>query len=142
MALAAAYHAYKIGLANDFSLSSLHGMQAYCSAANTAFDTALNPESNRSLARGLPLHAIGARRGGLSGLRDLRVGRDQRRLDTSRGQPAELDFAGEVRGPSRNTAHHSRHGLVYPCRDDGGGIAGNLNSTSSLVSACCPPPTA
>ncbi len=28
-----AYHAYKTALANDFSLSGLHGMQAYCSAA-------------------------------------------------------------------------------------------------------------
>ncbi len=45
-----AYHAYKTALANDFSLSGLHGMQAYCSAANTAFDAALNPEGQRSLA--------------------------------------------------------------------------------------------
>ena len=45
-----AYHAYKTALANDFSLSGLHGMQAYCSAANTAFDTALNPDGQRSLA--------------------------------------------------------------------------------------------
>jgi hypothetical protein len=45
-----AYHAYKTALANDFSLSGLHGMQAYCSAANVAFDTALNPDGQRSLA--------------------------------------------------------------------------------------------
>ena len=35
-----AYHAYKTALANDFSLNGLHGMQAYCSAANTAFAVA------------------------------------------------------------------------------------------------------
>jgi hypothetical protein len=45
-----AYHSYKTALANDFSLSGLHGMQAYCSAAATAFDTALNPDGQRSLA--------------------------------------------------------------------------------------------
>ena len=44
------YHSYKTMLANNFSLSGLHGMQAYCSAANTAFDAALNPEGQRSLA--------------------------------------------------------------------------------------------
>lgn len=33
-----AYHAYKTGLANDFSLTGLHGMQNFCAAANTAFD--------------------------------------------------------------------------------------------------------
>jgi hypothetical protein len=45
-----AYHAYKTGLANDFSLTSLHGMQSFCASANTAFDSALNPESQRTLA--------------------------------------------------------------------------------------------
>lgn len=45
-----AYHAYKTALANDFSLNGLHGMTAYCSAANTAFDAALNPDGQRSLA--------------------------------------------------------------------------------------------
>jgi len=35
-----AYHAYKTGLANDFSLAGLHGMQAFCATANAAFDTA------------------------------------------------------------------------------------------------------
>jgi hypothetical protein len=37
---ASAYHAYKTNLANDFSLSGLHGMQAFCSAANASFDAA------------------------------------------------------------------------------------------------------
>ncbi len=37
---ASAYHAYKTNLANDFSLSGLHGMQAFCSNANTSFDAA------------------------------------------------------------------------------------------------------
>jgi hypothetical protein len=37
---ASAYHLYKTNLANDFSLSGLHGMQAYCSAANASFDAA------------------------------------------------------------------------------------------------------
>jgi len=37
---ASAYHAYKTNLANDFSLSGLHGMQAFCSAANVSFDAA------------------------------------------------------------------------------------------------------
>jgi hypothetical protein len=46
---ASAYHAYKTGLANDFSLSGLHGMQAYCSAANAAFD-ASSGGSQRTLA--------------------------------------------------------------------------------------------
>jgi len=45
-----AYHSYKTGLANDSSLSGLHDMQAYCSAANSAFDAALNPDGQRSLA--------------------------------------------------------------------------------------------
>ena len=45
-----AYHAYKTGLANDFSLTGLHGMQSFCSAANASFDAALNPEGARSLA--------------------------------------------------------------------------------------------
>src|SRR5215467_13613295 len=39
---ARAYHAYKTGLANDFSLASLHGMPTYCAAANAAFDAAEN----------------------------------------------------------------------------------------------------
>src|ERR1700744_2690794 len=47
---ATAYHAYKTNLANDFSLSGLHGMQSYCSAANAAFATALNPGSTPTLA--------------------------------------------------------------------------------------------
>ncbi|MBV9991578.1 MAG: hypothetical protein JOZ72_09825 [Alphaproteobacteria bacterium] len=33
-----AYHAYKTGLANDFSLTGLHGMQRFCAAANASFD--------------------------------------------------------------------------------------------------------
>jgi hypothetical protein len=45
-----AYHAYKTGLANDFSLASLHGMQAYCAAANTAFDAADSPSAGPTLA--------------------------------------------------------------------------------------------
>lgn len=45
-----AYHAYKTALANDFSLSGLHGMQSFCAAANTAFDSALNPDGQRTLA--------------------------------------------------------------------------------------------
>jgi len=45
-----AYHAYKTGLANDFSLSGLHGMQAFCAAANAAFDAALGPAAQHSLA--------------------------------------------------------------------------------------------
>jgi hypothetical protein len=47
---AAAYHAYKTNLANDFSLSGLHSMQSYCSAANAAFGAALNPNGVSSLA--------------------------------------------------------------------------------------------
>lgn len=35
-----AYHSYKTGLANDFSLSGLHGMASFCAAANAAFDAA------------------------------------------------------------------------------------------------------
>jgi hypothetical protein len=45
-----AYHTYKTNLANDFSLSGLHGMQAYCSAANAAFGAALNPSGSPTLA--------------------------------------------------------------------------------------------
>jgi hypothetical protein len=45
-----AYHTYKTNLANDFSLSGLHGMQAYCSAANVAFSAALNPGNAPTLA--------------------------------------------------------------------------------------------
>jgi len=47
---ATAYHTYKTNLANDFSLSGLHGMGAYCGAANAAFDTALNPSISPTLA--------------------------------------------------------------------------------------------
>ena len=47
---ASAYHAYKTALANDFSLSGLHGMGAYCGAANVAFDAALNPSTAPTLA--------------------------------------------------------------------------------------------
>jgi len=47
---ASAYHTYKTNLANDFSLSGLHGMQSYCSAANTAFGAALNPSGASTLA--------------------------------------------------------------------------------------------
>ncbi|HTT99201.1 MAG TPA: hypothetical protein VMF58_14215 [Rhizomicrobium sp.] len=47
---ATAYHAYKTNLANDFSLSGLHGMQSYCSAANAAFGAALNPRGPATLA--------------------------------------------------------------------------------------------
>jgi hypothetical protein len=46
---ASAYHAYKTNLANDFSLSGLHGMQAYCAAANASFDAAFS-SSAQSLA--------------------------------------------------------------------------------------------
>jgi hypothetical protein len=46
---ARAYHAYKTGLANDFSLAGLHGMPAYCAAANAAFDAA-SSSSGQSLA--------------------------------------------------------------------------------------------
>lgn len=53
-----AYHSYKTGLANDFSLSSLHGMQSFCSAANASFDAALNPESARSLEMFISAQAI------------------------------------------------------------------------------------
>jgi hypothetical protein len=47
---ASAYHTYKTNLANDFSLSGLHGMQSYCSAANAAFGAALNPSGPATLA--------------------------------------------------------------------------------------------
>ena len=46
---ARAYHAYKTGLANDFSLASLRGMPTYCAAANAAFDAA-SSDSGQSLA--------------------------------------------------------------------------------------------
>lgn len=46
---ASAYHSYKTGLANDFSLNGLHGMQAYCAAANASFDAAFGG-GTRSLA--------------------------------------------------------------------------------------------
>jgi hypothetical protein len=39
---AKAYHAYKTNLANDFSLTGLRGMQAFCSAANASFDAAFS----------------------------------------------------------------------------------------------------
>jgi hypothetical protein len=45
-----AYHAYKTGLANDFSLAGLHGMQAYCATANAAFDAADSPSAGPTLA--------------------------------------------------------------------------------------------
>jgi hypothetical protein len=44
-----AYHAYKTGLANDFSLASLHGMQAYCTNVNAAFDAADAPSAGPTL---------------------------------------------------------------------------------------------
>ena len=47
---ATAYHSYKTALANDFSLDGLHGMARFCAGANMAFDTALNPSSQRGLA--------------------------------------------------------------------------------------------
>ncbi|HWA88928.1 MAG TPA: hypothetical protein VG889_02760 [Rhizomicrobium sp.] len=47
---ASAYHAYKTGLANDFSLSGLHGMASFCAGAGAAFDAALNPNGGRTLA--------------------------------------------------------------------------------------------
>lgn len=37
----AAYNAYKTRLANDASLRSLHGIDAYCTDAHAVFDTAL-----------------------------------------------------------------------------------------------------
>jgi hypothetical protein len=45
-----AYHAYKTGLANDFSLASLHGMQAYCASVNAAFDASESPSAGPTLA--------------------------------------------------------------------------------------------
>jgi hypothetical protein len=45
-----AYHAYKTGLANDFSLNGLHGMASFCAGANAAFDAALNPSAGQTLA--------------------------------------------------------------------------------------------
>ena len=45
-----AYHAYKTGLANDFSLAGLHGMQGFCAAANAAFDAADSPSAGPTLA--------------------------------------------------------------------------------------------
>lgn len=45
-----AYHAYKTNLANDFSLSGLHAMTAYCQAAKVAFDAALDTSGNQTLA--------------------------------------------------------------------------------------------
>lgn len=47
---AKAYHAYKTGLANDFSLTGLHGMQAFCATAQAAFDAASSAEGQLSLA--------------------------------------------------------------------------------------------
>ncbi len=47
---AAAYHSYKTALANTFSLDGLHGMQAYCAAAQMAFDAALNAAAPHALA--------------------------------------------------------------------------------------------
>ena len=44
-----AYHAYKTGLANDFSLAGLHGMQAFCTAVNAAFDAAESPAAGPTL---------------------------------------------------------------------------------------------
>jgi len=55
---ASAYHTYKTNLANDFSLSGLHGMQSYCSAANTAFGTALNPSGASTLAAFIATQAV------------------------------------------------------------------------------------
>ena len=43
---ASAYHAYKTGLANDFSLTGLHGMPAFCAAANASFDAAFGGDSH------------------------------------------------------------------------------------------------
>jgi hypothetical protein len=54
---ASAYHAYKTGLANDFSLNGLHGMQAYCSAANAAFNAAFGG-GQRSLAEFMATQAV------------------------------------------------------------------------------------
>ncbi len=56
---ALAYHAYKTNLANDFSLSGLHGMSAYCQAAQTAFDSALNTNSNPTLASFITSQDVG-----------------------------------------------------------------------------------
>lgn len=44
-----AYHAYKTGLANDFSLSGLHAMQNFCASANASFDAA-SASASASLA--------------------------------------------------------------------------------------------
>ena len=46
---ARAYHSYKTGLANDFSLTGLHGMQAFCATANAHFDAALNSGADVTL---------------------------------------------------------------------------------------------
>jgi len=51
-----AYHAYKTALANDFSLTGLHGMQSFCAAANTAFDSASS--SRGSLAQFISLQSV------------------------------------------------------------------------------------
>ncbi len=40
------YHSYKTALANNFSLESLHGMAAYCAAANEVFDAASDPRGS------------------------------------------------------------------------------------------------
>lgn len=53
-----AYHAYKTNLANDFSLSGLHAMGAYCQTAKLAFDAALDGNAGRSLASFIETQAV------------------------------------------------------------------------------------
>jgi hypothetical protein len=52
---ASAYHAYKTGLANDFSLSGLHGMAAFCSTASAHFDAS---NAQRSLVSFISSQAV------------------------------------------------------------------------------------
>ncbi len=56
---AAAYHAYKTNLANDFSLSGLHEMTTYCHTAQTAFDAALGPDGRVTLASFVATQDVG-----------------------------------------------------------------------------------
>jgi uncharacterized protein YeaO (DUF488 family) len=59
---ASAYHAYKTNLANDFSLSGLHGMQSFCTAANAAFDAAFGT-AERSLASFISTQSVAGTEG-------------------------------------------------------------------------------
>jgi hypothetical protein len=59
---ASAYHAYKTGLANDFSLTGLHGMPAFCAAANASFDAAAG-SSGASLASFISTQSVAGTEG-------------------------------------------------------------------------------